>query len=74
MFKFEDIIVGTKGHQQLIDRLGDLAGAGKEVNYEEYVISEGKKQTRKVYTPMIHLEPVTEHSGREVKCRGYAIP
>lgn len=85
MFKFEDVIVGTKGHNLLLDRLGDLSGAGKEVHYEEYVTNPGVRESLNMSENLPHQispdspnrivrEDIMLHAGREVKCRGHAIP
>lgn len=57
MYKFEDIITGTKSHQKLINQLGKLIRKGYQVEYEEYVTNPGRGSS---------------HSGLEVRCRGFA--
>lgn len=59
MYKFEEIITGTKNHKKLIDQLGKLIRKGYQVEYEEYVTQPGKG---------------TLHEGLEVRCRGFATP
>lgn len=77
MFKFSDIIVGTKDHAHLMRCLGELSAEGKEVNYQEYVTEKGKREivSAPYNFPNKHEdEKYVVYRGREVKCRGHAIP
>lgn len=76
MFKFQGVIVGSREHERLFGHLTDLAGAGKEVVYEEYVVEKGNKKVIDKYVETWGIPPgsVIVHEHREVWCRGHAIP